>query len=100
MLKRTLSVFALVFVMFFNVSGGPFSLEGLVADVGPGLALLMLLAIPVVWSLPETLIIAELASMLPEEGGYYRWVRRAFGPFWAFQNGWATWLYSLVDMAL
>ena len=38
--------------------------------------------------------------MLPEEGRYYRWVRRAFGEFWAFQNGWATWLYSLVDMAL
>src|SRR6185312_7618694 len=36
----------------------------------------------------------------PEEGGYYRWVRRAFGEFWAFQNGWITWLYSLVDMAI
>jgi len=38
--------------------------------------------------------------MLPEEGGYYRWVQRAFGQFWAFQNGWLTWMYSLVDMAL
>jgi amino acid transporter len=38
--------------------------------------------------------------MLPEEGGYYRWVYRAFGPFWAFQNGWWTWMYSLVDMAI
>src|ERR1041385_1074344 len=38
--------------------------------------------------------------MLPEEGGYYRWVDRAFGRFWAFQNGWVTWVYSLVDMAL
>ncbi len=38
--------------------------------------------------------------MLPEEGGYYRWVQRAFGNFWAFQNGWITWLYSLVDMAI
>ena len=38
--------------------------------------------------------------MLPEEGGYYRWVHRAFGPRWAFQNGWLTWLYSLVDMAI
>jgi amino acid transporter len=26
------------------------------------------------------LIVGELASMLPEEGGYYRWVDRAFGP--------------------
>src|SRR5206468_619612 len=40
------------------------------------------------------------ASMLPEEGGYYRWVDRAFGRFWAFQNGWLTWMYSLVDMAI
>src|SRR6195952_4074419 len=86
--------------MYFTISGGAFTTESLVASVGPGLALLILLVIPIVWSVPETLIVAELASMLPEEGGYYRWVRRAFGPFWAFQNGWLTWLYSLVDMAI
>ena len=50
--------------------------------------------------MPEVLIVGELASMLPEEGGYYRWVDRAFGRFWAFQNGWLTWMYSLVDMAI
>lgn len=86
--------------MFFNVSGGAYGVEGIAGEAGPGLALAALLIVPIVWSLPETLIIGELASMLPEEGGYYRWVRRAFGEFWAFQNGWATWLYSLVDMAL
>lgn len=86
--------------MFFNVSGGAYGTEGLAGSVGPGLALLTLIVVPVIWSLPETLIVGELASMLPEEGGYYRWVRRAFGEFWAFQNGWATWLYSLVDMAI
>ena len=100
MLRRSLTTLSLVFVIYFNVSGGAFTLEGLVADTGPGLALAMLVVIPIVWSLPEILIIGELASMLPEEGGYYRWVRRAFGPFWAFQNGWYTWLYSLVDMAI
>ncbi|HEX7546005.1 MAG TPA: APC family permease [Gemmatimonadaceae bacterium] len=99
-LRKTLTGTALVFVMFFNVSGGAYATEGLAGSVGPGLALLALLIVPLVWSLPETLIIGELASMLPEEGGYYRWVRRAFGEFWAFQNGWATWLYSLVDMAI
>ena len=99
-LQRTLTTTALVFVMFFTVSGGAYTIEGMVATAGPGLALLTLFVVPFIWSLPETLIIGELASMLPEEGGYYRWVRRAFGPFWAFQNGWATWLYSLVDMAI
>jgi amino acid transporter len=99
-LQRTLTTTALVFVMFFTVSGGAYTMEGMVAAVGPGIALLTLFVVPFIWSLPETLIIGELASMLPEEGGYYRWVRRAFGPFWAFQNGWATWMYSLVDMAI
>ncbi|GJG87856.1 amino acid transporter [Gemmatimonadetes bacterium T265] len=99
-LRRTLTTRAVVFLLFFTVSGGAFTTEALVADVGPGLALLLLAVVPVLWSVPEALLIGELASMLPEEGGYYQWVRRAFGPFWAFQNGWCTWLYSLVDMAI
>src|SRR5256885_15327515 len=99
-LQRSLGTFALVFILYFNTSGGPHTTEALVHDVGPGLALLLLLLVPIVWSVPEVLIIGELASMLPEEGGYYRWVQRAFGDFWAFQNGWITWMYSLVDMAL
>ena len=99
-LRRSLGTFGLVFVMFFTTSGGPYATEGLVASVGPGMALLLMALVPVVWVLPEALLIGELASMLPVEGGYYRWVHRAFGPFWAFQNGWLTWLYSLVDMAI
>src|SRR5436190_688764 len=100
MLKRSLGTLSLVFILYFTTSGGPYTTEGLVHEVGPGLALLLLLLVPLLWSLPEVLIIGELASMLPEEGGYYRWVQRAFGNFWAFQNGWITWMYSLVDMAL
>jgi len=99
-LRRSLTTLSLVAVMFFNVSGGAYTTESLVVSVGPAVALLILVLIPLFWSLPETLIIGELASMLPEEGGYYRWVYHAFGPFWAFQNGWWTWMYSLVDMAI
>lgn len=99
-LRRTLTTRAVVFLLFFTVSGGAFTTEALVAEVGPGLALLLLALVPLFWSVPEALLVGELASMLPEEGGYYRWVRRAFGPFWAFQNGWCTWMYSLVDMAI
>src|SRR5438105_5380832 len=90
----------LVAVMFFTVSGGPFGLEGLVASVGPGVALLLLVATPLLYSVPETLLVGELASMLPAEGGYYQWVKRAFGRFWGFWNGWLSWTYSLLDMAI
>ena len=90
----------LVAVMFFTVSGGPFGLEGLVGSVGPGIAILLLVATPLLYSVPETLLIGELASMLPAEGGYYQWVKRAFGRFWGFWNGWLSWTYSLLDMAI
>src|SRR3954454_13493037 len=100
MLRRSLTTLPLVFILYFSTSGGAYTTESLVREAGPGLALLFIALVPLIYSLPEILIVGELASMLPEEGGYYRWVQRAFGPFWAFQNGWLTWMYSLVDMAL
>src|SRR2546421_12250527 len=99
-LPREIGTLGLVFVLFFSTSGGPYTTETLIHSVGPGLGLLILALVPLIWSVPEALIVGELASMLPEEGGYYRWVDRAFGRFWAFQNGWVTWMYSLVDMAI
>ena len=99
-LRRGVGLLSLVFILFFCTSGGPYTTETLIHSVGPGLGLLIMVLVPLIWSLPEVLIVGELASMLPEEGGYYRWVDRAFGPFWAFQNGWVTWMYSLVDMAI
>jgi amino acid transporter len=100
MLRRTLTTLPLVFILYFSTSGGAFTTETLVHEVGPGMALLILFLVPLVYSTPEVLIVGELASMLPLEGGYYRWVQRAFGNFWAVQNGWLTWMYSLVDMAI
>src|SRR3954465_7860705 len=99
-LPRSLTTLSLVFILYFSTSGGAYTTESLVREAGPGLALLILLLVPLVYSLPEILIVGELASMLPEEGGYYRWGERAFGQFWAFQNGWLTWMDSLVDMAI
>jgi amino acid transporter len=95
-----LRLLGLVFVLYFTVSGGAFTLEALVADVGPVLALAALIVIPLLWAVPEALLIGELASMLPVEGGYYRWVQRAFGEQLGFVNAWCTWLYSLVEMSL
>jgi amino acid transporter len=95
-----LKLLGLVFVLFFTVSGGAFTLEALVASTGPVIALAALVLIPLLWAVPESLLIGELASMMPLEGGYYRWVQRAFGDRWGFVNAWCTWLYSLVEMSL
>jgi amino acid transporter len=82
------------------VAGGPYGLEDILGDAGYGRALLLLLLVPVVWSLPTALMVGELASALPEEGGYYCWVRRALGPFWGFQEAWLSLAASVFDMAI
>ena len=98
--RGELGLLPLVAILFFNVSGGPYGVEDAVGSLGPGLALLLLVVTPLVWSLPVSLAMAELASALPEEGGYVVWVQRAFGRFWGFQAGWWSWINSFVDVAV
>jgi amino acid transporter len=99
-LRRELGLFPLAAIVFFNVSGGPYGIEDVVPSFGPGLALLLLVLTPLLWSLPVSLAMAELASAMPDEGGYVTWTTRAFGPFWGFQVGWWSWIDSFVDVAV
>ena len=82
------------------VSGGPYGLEDIVGQAGYARALLLLLIVPILWSLPTALMIGELASALPEEGGFYIWVGRALGRFWGFQEAWLSLTASIFDMAI
>jgi amino acid transporter len=97
---RRLNLFALISIIFFTVSGGAFGLEPLVGSVGAGWAILLVIVTPILWSLPTALMVAELSSAMPEEGGYYVWVRAALGDFWGVQEGWWTICYTAVDMAI
>ena len=44
---------------------------------------------------PGALVINELSSRFPEEGGLYVWSREAFGPFHGFVAGWTYWIYTV-----
>ncbi len=44
---------------------------------------------------PGALVINELSSRFPEEGGLYAWSREAFGPFHGFIAGWTYWIYTV-----
>lgn len=99
-LRRELGLLPLAAVVFFNVSGGPYGIEDMVPSFGPGLTLLLLLVVPLLWSFPVALVMSELASAMPDEGGYVTWTTRAFGPFWGFQVGWWSWLDSFLDVAI
>ncbi len=98
-MKRTLSLSAIVSIIFFNVCGGAYAVEKILA-AGPGFAVLLLLVTPLVWSVPIALVCAELGTAIPEEGGYYAWSKRALGPFGAFCQGWWAWLYTFIDIGL
>lgn len=95
-----LTLTPLVMVLFFTVSGGAYGLEDLVSTSGPGMALILIIITPFIWSLPVALMVGELAAAMPEEGGYYVWVKKGLSPFWGFQVGWWSWLMSFVDMAI
>ncbi|KAF4377902.1 hypothetical protein F8388_018503 [Cannabis sativa] len=97
---KKVSVLPLVFLIFYEVSGGPFGVEDSVGAAGPLLALAGFLVFPLIWSVPEALITAEMGTMFPENGGYVVWVSSALGPFWGFQQGWMKWLSGVIDNAL
>ena len=110
-LVKPLSLLPLIALIFYDVSGGPFGTEvrlcplqqiwadhwrsncsqflpfvqDAVSAGGPLLAILGFLILPLIWSVPEALITAELATTFPENSGYVAWVTAAFGPFWGFQ---------------
>lgn len=82
------------------VSGGTYGTEEIIHGAGYGRGILILLFLPVLWSLPTAFMIGELSSALPAEGGYYAWVRRGMGNFWGFQEAWLSLAASIFDMAI
>jgi amino acid transporter len=95
-----LTLWPLVAATFFMVSGGTYGTESVIAGAGYGRGILVLLFLPVLWCLPTAFMIGELSSALPEEGGYYAWVRRGLGNFWGFQEAWLSLAASIFDMAI
>ncbi|HTX70877.1 MAG TPA: APC family permease [Thermoleophilia bacterium] len=94
---RVITVFFMIYIL---VSGGSFGIEDMVSSSGPGLTILLLILLPVFWSLPMALIASELGSAIPGEGGFYVWARRGLGDFWGFQTAWWWSLSIFVDSSV
>ena len=75
-------------------------MEPLLAYAGQHAVFLVLLITPMLWDIPAIFTVLELNSMMPVTGGYYKWVRYALGTRWGFYEGWWTWLYTFVDLAI
>jgi amino acid transporter len=44
---------------------------------------------------PYALVVNELSSRFPVEGGLYVWAKEAFGDFHGFVAGWTYWIYTV-----
>ena len=98
--RRKMRLLPLIAATYFMVAGGPYAIEDILGGADYGRAIVILLVLPVFWSLPTALMIGELASAIPAEGGFYVWVRRALGPFWGYQESWLSLSASVFDMAI
>ncbi|KAI3706325.1 hypothetical protein L6452_23978 [Arctium lappa] len=92
--RKKLTLIPLIFLIYFEVAGGPYGEEPAVKAAGPLLAILGFLIFPFIWSIPEALVTAELSTTFPGNGGYIIWAHKAFGPFcgslmstWKFLTG-------------
>jgi amino acid transporter len=97
---RKMTVLPMIAATYFMVAGGPYGLEDIVQKTGYQATLLILLITPLLWSIPTAMMVSELATSIPEEGGFYIWVRRGMGRFMGYQETWLTMAGSVFEMAL
>lgn len=88
---KKLTLIPLIFLIYFEVAGGPYGEEPAVKAAGPLLAILGFLIFPFIWSIPEALVTAELSTAFPGNGGFVIWAHKAFGPFCGSMMG--SWKY-------
>ncbi len=98
--SRKVTLAQLAMATYLMSSGGPYGIEELIERSGYRMGVLLLVLVPVLWSFPVGLMVGELGSAIPSEGGFYVWVRRALGPFWGFQEAWLSLFSSVFDMAV
>lgn len=72
-----------VIAMFYSMCcAGAYGVEEMIPDAGPGISMVILLVLPLIWALPYSYICAELGSARPSEGGKIMWVKEALGEYW------------------
>ncbi len=91
LLRRELG---LLDVVLFNIATvlGPRWVAA-AAHNGPSSISLWILA-ALLFFLPTALVIVELSTRYPTEGGLYVWTKEAFGDFHGFVAGWCYWIYT------
>ncbi|MED6180884.1 hypothetical protein PIB30_014217 [Stylosanthes scabra] len=97
--QKKLALLPLIFLIYFEVAGGPYGEEAAVGAAGPLFAILGFTVFPFIWSIPEALLTAELATTFPGNGGFVIWANEAFGPFWGSLMGFWKFFCAVINLA-
>lgn len=87
MKKKHFALPTMIFFIYCACAGGAFGIESMISSSGPGLTLLLLVLIPLLWAMPIGLYCSELSNLVPVDAGPYVWSKMAFGEFWGFNMG-------------
>lgn len=98
--RRQLGILSVALITYFNVSGGPWGSEPIIASCGPLIGLTAVLIFPWIWCLPLALTFAELFTAFPTDGSFCTWVGHAFGRSTGFQVGFWSWVSGVIDNAI
>jgi len=90
-LRRSLTLFdaTLLNVGTMLASGIFLTSSAIARDLDASLLHLAVWVLGGLFSVLGALVIAELGAMMPEAGGIYVFLERAYGPIWGFLYGWA-----------
>ena len=95
-----LGVIPLAIIIFYGVSGGAFGVEESVRSAGNFYTLLGFLVMPLIWSVQEALMTAELGSAFPDASGGVAWVQEAYGNCAGWMSGYLNWISGATDNAI
>ena len=100
-LKKILGVsFGIAITIGGTIGVGILRTPGLVAaNLGSPLLIMLAWILGGIYSFLGTLSSIELATSIPKAGGWYVYVRRAFGGYGGFVIGWSDWIANCATLA-
>jgi len=69
-------------MIYSIIASGAFGIEEMIPECGPGMTIIILVGLALVFALPFGLLCAKAGAVRPGEGGSLLWVKEFLGDFW------------------
>ena len=98
--SHSLTWWRLAAIAFVFTSCGPFGMEAAVLSGGAKLTMISIFVTPLVYVIPQVLMVSELAGMMPDNRGHIAWVERGWGRAAGAFNAYNALLTNSIDLSL